>query len=167
MSIAQFGGGKAGKCPARKDEDSEIECSFAESGDSECVIDSECNGTRKCCEVKCGFKCLEPAELPKPREIVGPAGDPGQKGEPVRHSFFLLIHAMANPYRAYVTNLIASCSMILYCLFQSTGSPSLFRYIANLFLACKIKPQKQARTVREQEYSISIPLAHLFSFTSP
>ena len=99
MSTAQFGGGKPGKCPARKDEDSEVECSFlGEGGDAPCVVDIDCNGTQKCCEVTCGFKCLEPAELPKPREVVGPAGDPGQKGEPVSHSFLLCIHSMADPF---------------------------------------------------------------------
>lgn len=98
ISIAQFGIDKPGACPLVTDEDKEVECSTGFINAAKCVVDSDCNGTRKCCQAACGFECLQPAQLPKAKEVVGPAGDPGQKGEPVRHSFFLFVDAiMANP----------------------------------------------------------------------
>ena len=84
---------KQGKCPVIKDLETK-ECPAPENLQTECLLDADCTGTKKCCTDGCSMKCQD-AILPPtvPPIIIGPKGDPGDKGPPVsiNHFFYQII----------------------------------------------------------------------------
>ena len=72
---------KPGKCPPSEEE--EKECPPVENMNTTCLLDKDCEGNMKCCQLPCAFGCVEPVDLPKPVRIVGPKGPPGEKGDQV------------------------------------------------------------------------------------
>ena len=88
-SIAAQGGTtelqfKPGTCPPVLNPDN-IECPTAENLVTECLLDKDCNSTRKCCTDGCSMKCLAAQAIPTPVTIRGAKGPKGDKGEPVSH----------------------------------------------------------------------------------
>ncbi len=86
---AQDGVSKEGNCPTIEVPD-DIECPSPEELKTECLFDTDCKGTEKCCSDGCTMKCANASLPATPKTIVGPKGPRGDKGEPV--CIFLLFY---------------------------------------------------------------------------
>lgn len=64
-------------------EDEEKECPPSENVNTTCLLDRDCPGTLKCCQLPCTPGCVSPVEVPEPEERPGPKGPPGDKGDRV------------------------------------------------------------------------------------
>ena len=82
---------KPGKCPPVSAEDSEKECPFTEVVNTTCLLDKDCPGQQKCCQLPCKTACFQPVDIPAVKILVGPKGQPGDKGDPVSTASALII----------------------------------------------------------------------------
>ena len=73
---------KPGKCPEVQNLGL-IECPTADNLVTECLLDKDCNSTRKCCSDGCSMRCALAEQVPTPANIIGPKGARGDKGDPV------------------------------------------------------------------------------------
>ena len=73
---------KPGKCPEVQNL-GDIECPTADNIETQCLLDKDCNGTRKCCSDGCSMICSAAEAVPEPAKIIGPKGARGDKGDPV------------------------------------------------------------------------------------
>lgn len=76
---------KPGQCPV-VDSDGKAECPPAGSIEG-CLLDSDCEGNKKCCTDGCTLVCTTVSAPPVPSVIKGEPGDPGEPGEDVRIDF--------------------------------------------------------------------------------
>ena len=68
---------KPGKCPPEPGQGT-LECPTPENTITECLLDKDCNGTRKCCSDGCSMRCLPAEALPTAAPIIGPKGARGR-----------------------------------------------------------------------------------------
>lgn len=79
---------KTGECPRIKIADLS-ECPPPEDDTNDCFMDSDCNGTKKCCSDGCNLKCMPAQSLPTPTNPVVAKGKRAEKRKPVSQSYIL------------------------------------------------------------------------------
>ena len=135
---------KPGQCPPVSP-DAKAECPPAEST-SGCLLDSDCEGTKKCCTDGCTLVCTTVKQPPAPKVLKGEPGDPGEPGPDVR-SPPLFLHFLLTKlsHDFFFVVLLLFLDLYLFILFFKTRESNWFKsdVVAAFHAFCVVKQKSE------------------------